>query len=131
MAITLFVHLTWTTLDRRPMIGVSEAKFLRGFIPARAHTFGAKTLAMGIVQDHLHVILEIPGEFNIPKMVQSLKGASSCIINRESNVSQTRIRWCSGYDLRSVSPSHLPAAIAYVKGQGDRHPDLSIEKAPS
>jgi REP element-mobilizing transposase RayT len=119
MAIQLYTHLSWTTVDRRPMIGVKELEFLRRFLPARVSQHGVKILAMGAVSDHVHLILTLPGEFNVPKMVQALKGASARIANRDPEVSTTGLRWERGYDLRST-------AIQYVNNQASRHPDSAI-----
>ena len=126
MAIQLYAHLSWTTVDRHPMIGVTEREFLRSFLPAQAHRHGASVLALGVVSDHLHLVLEIPGEFNVPKMVQSMKGASARVANRDPEVSKTGLRWARGYDLRSVSPKALKRAVAYVNGQDSHHPDAVI-----
>ena len=108
------------------MIGVTERDFLARFLTARAGKHGAKVLALGIVSDHLHLILEIPGEFNVPKMVQSMKGASARVANRDPDVSKTGLRWARGYDFRSVSPRLLRSAVAYVNGQDSRHPEAAI-----
>ena len=126
MAVQLFVHLTWTTVHRHAMIGSRERNFLRDFLPAASRDHGATVLAVGIVSDHIHMILRLPSEFNIPKLVQRLKGASARIANRDDNVSRTGIRWARGYDLRSISPGNLKAAVRYVEGQANRHPDNAI-----
>ncbi len=128
MAIQLYAHLSWTTVDRHPMIGVTEREFLRSFLPAQACRHGARVLALGIVSDHLHFVLEIPGEFNVSKMVQSMKGASARVANRDPEVSLTGLRWARGYDFRSVSPRALRRAIAYVNEQDSRHPESRIPR---
>ena len=110
------------------MIGVTERDFLKRFLPARAAKHGAEVLALGVVADHLHFILEIPGEFNVAKMVQSMKGASARVANRDPEVSKTGLRWARGYDFRSVSPRALELAVAYVNGQNSRHPDAVIHE---
>ena len=126
VAVQIYAHLSWTTIDRHPRIGETERDLLRRFLPTRAHKHGARVLALGIVSDHLHLVLEIPGEFNVPKMVQSMKGASARVANRDPDVSKTGLRWARGYDFRSVSPKALKRAVAYVNGQGSRHPDAVI-----
>ena len=127
MAIQLYAHLSWTAVDRHSMLGVTERAFLRNFLTAQARRYDARVLALGVVSDHLHLVLEIPGEFNVPRMVQAMKGASARVANRDASISKTGLRWARGYDFRSVSPRALRRAIAYVNGQDSRHPDLAIE----
>ena len=108
------------------MIGDPEVRFLKQFLPARTRQLGADVLAIGIVCDHVHLIQQLPGEFNVPKLVQSLKGASARIANRDPAISLTGLRWARGYDFRSLGPRALRRAIDYVKNQAARHPDSAI-----
>jgi REP element-mobilizing transposase RayT len=73
MPVVLIVHVTWTTYRRFPMIGGSEAAFLRRFLPAGAIRLGARVLALGLVQDHAHLILRLPARYDLPRLVQELR----------------------------------------------------------
>jgi REP element-mobilizing transposase RayT len=107
------------------MIGPQEERFLRNFLPNQAERNGAKVIAMGIVSDHVHLLLRLEPVLSVPKMVQSLKGASSRVSKR-SDKGGRGLRWAKGYDLRSVSPRNVEAAIKYVLTQAARHPDRAI-----
>ncbi len=113
------------------MIGTSEEAFLRRFVPAEAQRLGARVLAMGLVQDHAHVILRLPPRFDLPRLVQGLKGASARLANRDASISRTGLRWAEGYHANSVSPRQLRVAIDYVRNQSTRHPDRAIPDAPT
>jgi REP element-mobilizing transposase RayT len=126
MPTILFVHLSWTTVRRMPMVGLSEARFLGRFLPAEAKRLGAAVIATGMVCDHVHLVLRIPGRIDMPRLVQGLKGASARLANKDQTISLTGLRWAHGYHLVSVSPRNLQAAVAYVKGQSGRHPDRAI-----
>ena len=126
MPVRQYIHLSWTTYRRLPMIGPSEAHFLRRFLPAEAQRHGARVIAVGIVRDHLHLILRPPSAFDIPRLVQGLKGASARQANQNDLISRTGLRWAKGYDARSVSPQLLRTAIRYITGQAVRHPDRLI-----
>ncbi|MFQ5426989.1 MAG: IS200/IS605 family transposase [Gaiellales bacterium] len=122
MGVSVFLHLTWTTIDRRPLVGEDEARFLKRFLPAEAQRHGAQVIALGIVSDHVHVLLRPPPHFDIPRLVQGLKGASARVANRDG-VGRAGLRWSRGYDARSVSPQHISAVATYVRNQVRRHPD--------
>lgn len=83
-------------------------------------------IALGLVRDHVHLLLRLPGQFDLPKLVQGLKGASARLANADAQISRCGLRWASGYHVHSVSPRSLPAAADYVRRQADRHPDRAI-----
>jgi REP element-mobilizing transposase RayT len=130
MPASLFVHVTWATLDRLPMIDEQVGQFLRRFLPAEARRHRAQVLALGLVADHVHVVLRLPGAFDLPRLVQGFKGASARLVNADPAVSVTGLRWAAGYDARSVSPRSLGRAVSYVRGQAQHHPDRRIEAHP-
>ncbi|MEE8115854.1 MAG: IS200/IS605 family transposase [Gemmatimonadales bacterium] len=122
MPVTLYAHLTWTTLRREPLIDKAIEEFLRRFLPHAARRHGADVLAAGIVNDHLHLLIMLPPVIDIPRLVQGLKGASARVANRDGIARAEKLRWASGYDLRSVSPRAVPAARRYIESQPHRHP---------
>ncbi len=77
MPVRVYVHLTWTTLQRQPLINSEVADFLRRFLPKEAQRHGARVLEAGIVADHVHLVLQLLPVINIPRLVQGLKGASA------------------------------------------------------
>ncbi len=126
MPVRLYAHLSWTTDGRLSMIDPPTKAFLRRFIPTEARRHDARVLAIGIVADHVHLILRLPAVSNIPRIVQGLKGASARLINKEHAAGSRPLKWASGYDLRSVSPENLDRVINYVRSQPRRHPDRAI-----
>jgi putative transposase len=126
MAVKLYAHLSWTTDGRRRTIGPGEEGFLRRFLPAEAMRHDTEVVAMGIVAEHVHLILRLPSLVNIPRLVQGLKGASARLVNKDLTLGRKPLQWAKGYDLRSVSPDSLNHAVAYVKTQAQRHPERAI-----
>ena len=127
MANHLYLHITWATRDRRPMITSGVTEFLSRFVPSEAQKKSARVLALGIVCDHVHVVLEIPSAFDLPKLIQAFKGGSSRVINADDSITRVGLRWAKGYDARTISPRVLANAIRYVKSQEQRHSDKAIE----
>jgi REP-associated tyrosine transposase len=123
--VLIYAHLSWTTFARLPLVDDSVAGFLRKFVPEECARQGARAHALGVVRDHVHVVLELRPEFNVPRLVQGLKGASARIANRDG-FAQRPLRWAQGYDFRSVSPRSLDAAIRYVASQAARHPHRAL-----
>jgi REP element-mobilizing transposase RayT len=127
MSVRSYAHLTWTTLGRQPLIDAPVAAFLHRMLPILAARHGTRIVEIGVINDHLHLILQLPARVDIPRLVQGLKGASARIANREGVALKARpLRWASGYDWRSVSVTNLERAVEYVRNQPQRHPDRAV-----
>src|SRR5437016_1311943 len=85
MPFRFYAHLSWTTWARLPLIDERVAHFLGPFLLAEAKRHGARVMEMGIVRDHVHLLLELPPVYDAPRLVQGLKGASARIANRDGH----------------------------------------------
>ena len=130
MPIRLYAFLTWTTVRRLPIIHPTAAAFLRRVLPEIACRHETRVIELGIVRNHVHMVLELPPRFDIPRLVQALKGASARIANRDGIMPRARLRWADGYDLRSLGVRDLKRAIRYARIQPLRHPDLAVDDPP-
>ncbi len=126
MSVYLYAMCTWTTREREALLDTAAARFLDRFLPPVARRHGAEVLAMGLAQDHVHLVLHLDAIVDIPRLVQGLKGASARVANRDSVLTDRKLRWAAGYDLRSISPDRLRHSIRYVKNQDQRHPRLVV-----
>lgn len=118
--------LTWTTQQRLRLIRPTVAELLGRLLPAIARRHGARVIATGMVQDHVHVVLQLSPVIDIPRLVQGLKGATARIVNREGLMPRAPLRWAAGYDLRSIGVRDLRRAITYERNQSARHPDRAL-----
>src|SRR5690349_22221781 len=81
--------------------------------------------ALGFLQTHVHLLVRTEPRYDLPRLVQLMKGGSSYAASRQpGNV--LGLRWNRKYSATSVSPMLLPQAIAYVEGQDSRHPGEAI-----
>ncbi len=127
MPVRIYALLTWTTLRRLPLIHTSAAAFLHRLLPEIARRHGTRVIELGIVRNHVHLVIELSPRIDIPRLVQGLKGASARIANRDGVMPRARLRWANGYDLRSLGTRDLSRAIRYVRTQAERHPELAID----
>jgi len=130
MPVRLFGHLTWTTLQRQPIINAGVAELLQRFLPQEARRHGALLLGVGMVADHVHVVLRLPPVVDVPRLVQGFKGASARIANRDGLMPRAPLRWAEGYDFRSVGVGQLRTVLDYVRNQAVRHPTLAVGPRP-
>ena len=127
MPVRLYGMLTWTTLRRLPLIHGKLAEFLRRVLPEIARRHDARLVEIGIVRNHVHLIVELSPRPDLPRLVQGLKGASARIANRDGYMPRARLHWAAGYDFRSLGVRDLQRAITYVRNQARRNPELAIE----
>jgi putative transposase len=121
MPVRIYAHLSWTTFGRLPLIDAAVADFLSRFLLAEAKRHGARVIEIGVVSDHVHLLLELPPAYDVPRLAQGLKGASARLANRDGVARHKSLRWATGYDLRSVGIRQLPQVAEYVRNQELRH----------
>ncbi len=123
----LFVHLTWITRDRRPLIEVRRAEFLTRYLPCVARQERAEIWAMGIVSTHVHLLVRLHPATDISRLAQRFKGGSAVLADREGHGPRNQpLRWAKGYDVQSVSLRAIPDVRCYIEQQSRRHPDEAI-----
>ncbi len=128
----LYVHLTWTTRDREPLLTAGLACFLSRYLPAAASKEKATLLALGMVATHVHLLLRLDPAADMARLVQRLKGGSAFLATREGHAEPSRpLRWARGYSVESVSPRAVPDVVRYLERQPQRHPTQAIPGWPS
>ena len=121
MPVHIYAHLSWTTWARLPLISQAVAEFLLRFLLAEAKRHGARVVEIGVVPNHVHMLLELPAAYDVPRLVQGLKGASARLANRDGFSRNKSLRWETGCDLRSVGIKQLPQVANYVRLQELKH----------
>jgi len=121
----IYLHLTWATLDRRPMIDSQTRSFLDEYFRRVAIRERVEVLSATFLQTHVHLLIRVGPRFDVSHLVQLLKGGSSYAASRQpGNV--LGLRWNREYSVTSVSPVLLRKAMQYLQGQDRRHPGESI-----
>lgn len=113
-------HLVFATAYRRKVL---HKEMRVGLYRAIAHTItarGGKLHAIGGVDDHVHIDLEIPVDQRPCDMVAAIKSnSSSWVRNRPSG--DRNFRWQRGYSLFSVCATHAMALRSYIERQEEHH----------
>jgi len=123
----IYFHLTWSTLARRPMIDAPTRVFLNEYFRKIALQERATIVALGFLQTHAHLLVRTGPRYDLPRLVQLLKGGSSYAASRQPR-NVLGLRWNREYSVTSVSPKLLPQAVAYIEGQDGRHPSEAIPR---
>ena len=130
----LFYHFVWATKLRLPAITDTNREAIFGSIVTKTKALGGIVHAINGMPDHVHVVATIPPGIALAKYVNEVKGASSHLANHlESSQSDQSFRWQDTYGVTSVSESHVPTVVRYVKNQQKHHapggsPDERLEE---
>jgi REP element-mobilizing transposase RayT len=123
----IYFHLTWSTLGRRPMIHAPTRTFLHEYFRKIATQERTTIVSLGFLQTHAHLLVRTGPRYDLPRLVQLLKGGSSYAASRQpGNV--LGLRWNREYCVTSVSPKLVPQAMAYIESQDGRHPSEAIPR---
>jgi len=88
----------------------------------RKHDVITKTV--GGLDDHVHLLFQLPAPLALSKAVYLVKASSS----RWMKQFVSDFDWQEGYGAFSVSTSHLEAVIKYINHQGSYHKKVSYQR---
>ena len=115
--VCVYVHLVFSTKDRRPLIPEDKHRLLCKYLAGIARNYSTKALAIGGMPDHLHILLSLSPEMSVAKTLNVLKSSSSKWMKAYSR----HFAWQEGYAAFSVSTSALSAVVEYINRQAEHH----------
>ncbi len=118
----LAVHVIFTTKDHRTCLkrpfGNSMHAYLNGIIT----NIGGITLAIGGIEDHVHILCLMPKDLSIGEFMAKIKANSSKWF-REKHFPD--FHWQDGYAAFSVSRSNISKVQKYIENQDEHHHNTS------
>ncbi len=116
----VFVHLVWATWDRLPLLIGDVERDAQRAIEAKCGELGAEVLAIGGVEDHVHLLVRLPATLAVADLVKHIKGASAHLIAQRTHADHF-FKWQGGYAAFSVSVGHLSRVTRYIANQREHH----------
>jgi REP element-mobilizing transposase RayT len=123
----LHCHIVFSTKNRETWIRPDIEQRVWSYIGGIACQNGLKSLAIGGIENHVHLLLGIPSNASVSKTVQLVKGGSSSWI-KETFAGFNGFAWQDGYAAFSVSKSHVPEVISYIGSQREHHRTKTFEE---
>ncbi len=121
------MHCVWSTKDRHKIIDLDLQQRLWPFIGGIARQNNIKALAIGGVEDHVHVLLSLPADVSVSEAARKIKGGSSKWVH-ETFPLLKGFAWQEGYGAFSVSVSHVQDTIRYIETQAEHHRQKTFEE---
>lgn len=113
-------HCVWSTKERRPLITPELEERLWSYIGGIARKHNMKAIAIGGIEDHVHVLLSIHQTVAVSKGIQLIKGGSSKWVHEEF-AEYRNFGWQDGYGAFSIGVSQLGDTIRYIENQKEHH----------
>ena len=118
----ILIHLVYSTKDREPWLaddGVRQQLYAYKAAILRDNV-DSPALAIGSVDDHIHILLALSRKFAVMKVVEEAKTETTKWIKKQG-VQYAGFHWQNGYGAFSVSESNVAQVEAYVRNQAEHH----------
>lgn len=123
----IWIHLIWTTKQRKKLITVEIKRLLYDHIRENAKVKDIYIDHINGIEDHVHLLISLKPGQNIAKVVQLIKGESSHWLNKNELI-KTRFEWQDEYIALSVSDSLVPTVRKYIQNQERHHMKKSFNE---
>jgi REP element-mobilizing transposase RayT len=110
----------FATKSREPLLTAAIRERLFRYLGGIARANGIRTLAVGGVADHVHILLSLPATMSVAKAMQLLKGNSSKWIH-ETFPTLRQFAWQEGYGAFSIGVSGTKETCEYIRDQEEHH----------
>ena len=124
---SLTVHIVFSTKNRQRFIDADLKHRLLPYLGGTIRSHGGHLLRANTVEDHVHLLIDLPSTLSIAELVGKIKGSSSKWIH-DTWQSRKTFGWQKGYGAFSVSQSNVPAVVRYIDAQEEHHRRRSFEE---
>ncbi len=116
-------HIVFSTAKRIKTIDKALQPKLWAYIAGICRNHGMYVRAIGGIEDHVHMLIELPPTLAVAQAVSKVKSNSSKWVNE----TRKKFAWQKGYAAFSVSASKLLTVERYVNNQAAHHQKISYE----
>jgi REP element-mobilizing transposase RayT len=123
----VLVHFIYSTKDRQPFLRDHTLREgLHGYMTGALQNLDSPSLAVGGVDDHVHVLCRLSRKIAIAELVKEVKlGSSKWVKNHKLGVAD--FTWQGGYAAFSVSPSNAARVKRYIENQQAHHRKITFQ----
>ena len=121
----VYVHLIFSTKERRPLLPVAEKGTLHAYIAGILSNIGCHAVEINSIPDHIHILYNLARTKTMAQVVEAVKSSSSHWIKNQGKVWHG---WQGGYSSFSVSESVLETVSSYIKNQEEHHKKHSFNE---
>jgi REP element-mobilizing transposase RayT len=116
----VFVHITFSTKNRLPMIDDSIKTSLWEYIGGICKRLECNPIRVGGHHDHVHICCLLSKKISIMNLLEEIKKQSSKWIKTKGN-QYVQFYWQDGYSIFSINPVELEVVVRYIDSQEEHH----------
>lgn len=121
---SVYLHATFSTKDRRPILkNESVRNDLYAYMGGICKHHDCAPIAIGGVEDHVHVLTRFGRKYSIADWIKELKRASSLFIKP----AYPDFAWQNGYGVFGVGGNDVSRVVAYIQRQEEHHKKMSFQ----
>ena len=118
------MQIVFSTKERRKLIPRDMKDRLWSYMAGICKAEAIFVHAIGGMEDHVHLLLQIPSTMSIADAPRVIKTNSSLWMGRE----QPKFAWQTGYSAFSVSKSKISTVVRYIREQERHHRKMTFEE---
>ena len=123
----IYIHVVFAVQERACLIETKWKEELFKYIAGILKNKGIKLIAIGGVEDHIHILLSLNPKIALSDLVRDLKANSSKFINEKGFV-RGKFYWQEGFGAFSYSRSQIDTVAKYVLNQEKHHAKKSFKR---
>ena len=117
------IHVVFSTKDRRKLMPNEFRPRMWAYVAGICKKLDILVHAAGGMDDHIHLLVQIPPTVAVAKAVLAIKSNSSRWANEEGY----KFAWQQGYGAFSVSSSNVPVVVHYIQNQEAHHKKMNFD----
>jgi REP element-mobilizing transposase RayT len=122
----IYIHVVFAVQERACLIKSEWKEELFKYIAGILKNQGIKLIAIGGVEDHIHMLFELSPTLALSDLVRDIKANSSKFINEKGFV-RGKFYWQEGFGAFSYSGSQIDTVAKYVLNQEKHHANKSFK----
>ena len=122
----IYIHVVFAVQERACLIKSEWREELFKYIAGILKNQGIKLIAIGGVEDHIHILFGLNPKIALSDLVRDVKANSSKLINEKGFV-RGKFYWQEGFGAFSYSRSQIDTVAKYVLNQEKHHANKSFK----
>ena len=116
-----YYHVIWGTKHREQLINEEREELIRTSLLSTAIEHDAIVRAVGVMPDHVHVVMSIPPKCAVAELIGRMKGLSSRRANMTGDGRAGGFAWQPEYGVFTFGHRALDDIVSYVENQREIH----------
>ena len=116
----LYLHMIWSTWDRLPLLTSDIESQVYACIAKKCHELKCRPLAVGGIEDHVHLLTRFHTTVSVAHLAKETKGASSHLVTHVLKPGDF-FKWQGAYGAFTLRKGDVEQVRAYIENQKEHH----------